>query len=88
MPRLARDGFVKDAEVQGVKKSGERVDLQVSSVAKKDAAGKFLFSQSFLLDITERKQAERARRETEERLAGIFRSAMDAIVVWIRTDES
>ena len=43
--------------------------------------GKFLFSQTFLLDITERKQAERARKEIEERLAGIFRSAMDAIVV-------
>ena len=81
MPKLARDGFVKDVEVQGAKKNGERVDLQISSVVKKDAAGKFLFSQTFLLDITERKKAERARRETEERLAGIFRSAMDAIVV-------
>jgi PAS domain S-box-containing protein len=81
MPKLALDGFVKDVEVQGAKKNGERVDLQISSVVKKDAAGKFLFSQTFLLDITERKKAERARRETEERLAGIFRSAMDAIVV-------
>jgi PAS domain S-box-containing protein len=81
MPRLARDGFVKDAEVQGAKKNGERVDLQISSVVKKDASDKFLFSQTFLLDITERKQAERARKETEERLAGIFRSAMDAIIV-------
>jgi PAS domain S-box-containing protein len=81
MPKLAREGFVKDVEVQGAKKNGERVDLQISSVVKKDAAGKFLFSQTFLLDITERKKAERARRETEERLAGIFRSAMDAIVV-------
>jgi formate hydrogenlyase transcriptional activator len=81
MPRLVRDGFVKDAETQASKKNGERVDLQISSVAKKDANGKFLFSQTFLLDITERKRAERARKEIEERLAGIFRSAMDAIIV-------
>jgi len=81
MPRLARDGFVKDAEVQACKKNGERVDLQISSLVKKDASGKFLFSQTFLLDVTERKRAERARKETEERLAGIFRSAMDAILV-------
>jgi formate hydrogenlyase transcriptional activator len=81
MPILVRDGFIKDAEVQGSKKNGERVDLQISSVAKKDAGGKFLYSQTFLLDITERKRAERARKETEERLDGIFRSAMDAIVV-------
>ncbi|MCU1335663.1 MAG: diguanylate cyclase [Bryobacterales bacterium] len=81
MPRLAREGFLKDAEVQASKKNGERVDLQISSVVKKDGSGKFLFSQTFLLDITERKRAERAHKETEERLAGIFRSAMDAIVV-------
>jgi|GEM_PF-406860 len=81
MPRLARDGFVKDAEAQACKKNGERVDLQISSVVKRSASGKFLFSQTFLLDITERKRAERVRKETEERLAGIFKSAMDAIVV-------
>jgi len=81
LPRLARQGFVKDVEVQGSKKNGERVDLQVSSVVKQDACGKYLYSQTFLLDITERKRDERARKETEERLAGIFRSAMDAIVV-------
>ena len=81
MPKLVRDGFVTEAEVQGARKNGERVDLQISSVVKNDASGKFLFSQTFLLDITERKRAERARKETEERLAGIFRSAMDAILV-------
>jgi len=81
MPRLERDGFVKDAEVRAAKKNGDQVDLQISSVVKKDASGKFLFSQTFLLDITERKRAERARKETEERLDGIFRSAMDAILV-------
>jgi len=80
-PRLVHEGFVKDAEVQGCRKNGERVDLQISSVVKRDASGKFQFSQTFLLDVTERKRAERARKETEERLAGIFRSAMDAIVV-------
>jgi formate hydrogenlyase transcriptional activator len=81
MPRLARDGFVKDIELQGAKKNGQVVDLLISSVVKKDASGTFLFSQTFLLDITERKQAARARKETEERLDGIFRSAMDAIIV-------
>jgi PAS domain S-box-containing protein len=81
LPRLVRDGFVKDVEVQGLKKNGERVDLLVSSVVKRDDQGRFLYSQAFLLDITERKRAENARKETEERLASIFRSAMDAIIV-------
>ncbi|HYR87417.1 MAG TPA: sigma 54-interacting transcriptional regulator [Terriglobia bacterium] len=81
MPRLVREGFIKDVEVQGLKKNGERLDFQVSSVVKRDAEGRFLYSQAFLLDITERKKAESARKETEERLASIFRSAMDAIIV-------
>jgi PAS domain S-box-containing protein len=81
MPRMARTGFVKDVEVQGVKKNGEKVDLLVSSVLKRDADGKFLYTQSFLLDVTERNRAEKGRKETEERLASIFRSAMDAIIV-------
>jgi len=81
MPTLARDGFIKDIEVQGQKRNGELVDLQVSSVLRRDAEGKFLHSQAFLLDITERKRLEKARKETEERLASVFRSAMDAIIV-------
>jgi formate hydrogenlyase transcriptional activator len=81
LPRLARDGFLKDIEVQGLTKTGGRVDLLASSVVKRDSEGRFLYSQAFLLDVTERKRAESARKETEERLASVFRSAMDAIVV-------
>jgi formate hydrogenlyase transcriptional activator len=80
-PRLAEQGFIKDVEVQALTKTGERVDLQVSSVVRRDAEGRFLHSQAFLLDITERNRAESARKETEERLASVFRSAMDAIIV-------
>src|SRR6185295_19299232 len=40
MPSLARDGFIKDVEVQGLKKNGEIVDLIASSIVKRDAAGK------------------------------------------------
>jgi len=51
MPTLARDGFIRDVEVQGLKKNGEIVDLVASSVVKRDANGKFLQSQTFLVDI-------------------------------------
>ncbi|MEI9812010.1 MAG: sigma 54-interacting transcriptional regulator [Acidobacteriota bacterium] len=80
-PALMRDGSIRDVQVQGQKKNGELVDVQVSSVFRRDAHGKPLHSQAFLLDVTERNRAERARKETEERLEGMFRSAMDAIIV-------
>jgi PAS domain S-box-containing protein len=63
LPSLAKHGFVKDVEVQGIKKNGERVDVRVSSVVKRDASGRFLYSQSFLLDVTERNRAEQLHRE-------------------------
>jgi PAS domain S-box-containing protein len=59
LPRLMREGYVRDVEVQGLKKNGERVDVLVSSEVKRDAHGKFLYTQAFLLDITEQRRAQR-----------------------------
>jgi len=69
IPRLAREGFIKDAEVQGLKKNGELVDLLVSSVVKRDAGGNFLYSQTSLLDITEQRRAQRESVYLQEQLA-------------------
>jgi formate hydrogenlyase transcriptional activator len=80
LPQLKRDGFLKEYEGQGVRKNGEIIDVVASSLLTRGPAGEFLHSQAFLIDVTEKKRAERARREADERLAGILRSAMDAIV--------
>jgi PAS domain S-box-containing protein len=69
IPRLAREGFIKDAEVQGLKKNGDVIDLLVSSVVKKDANGNFLYSQTSLLDITEQRRAQRESVYLQEQLA-------------------
>jgi formate hydrogenlyase transcriptional activator len=73
MPRLARDGFVKDIDAQGVKKSGEIVELLVSSVVKRGADGRFLFSQTFMLDITEQRRALRENLYLQEALQSELR---------------
>jgi len=66
MPRLAREGFLKDEEVQGIRKNGETVDLLVSSVVKRDGQGQFLHSQTFMLDITEQRRTQRENLYLQE----------------------
>jgi PAS domain S-box-containing protein len=68
IPRLVREGFLKDVEVQGLKKNGELLDLLVSSVVKRDADGNFLYSQTSLLDITEQRRAQRESVYLQEQL--------------------
>jgi PAS domain S-box-containing protein len=59
MAKLIRDGFVKDVELQGRKKNGELLDLIASSMLKRDSDGKFLQSQTFLVDTTEQRRTQR-----------------------------
>jgi transcriptional regulator with GAF, ATPase, and Fis domain len=55
-------------EVQGLKKNGETVDLVASSVVKRDARGRFLYSQTFLVDITEQRRTQRENMYLQEQL--------------------
>ena len=68
MPRLARDGFIRDVEVQGVKRNGDLIDLVASSVVKRDAHGLFLYSQTFMVDVTQQRQAQRESYYLREQL--------------------
>ncbi|MGH9671644.1 MAG: sigma 54-interacting transcriptional regulator, partial [Bryobacteraceae bacterium] len=68
MPRLAREGFLKDEEVHAVRKNGEIVELRVSSRVKSGPDGEFQRSQTFLLDITEQRRAQRENVYLQEEL--------------------
>jgi PAS domain S-box-containing protein len=66
---LQQHGSVADFEFEMRRKDGEIRTMLESSIAIKDAAGKVLAFQGFLLDITERKQAEsEIRRRNRELL--------------------
>jgi PAS domain S-box-containing protein len=60
IPKLFQTGSLSDLEVQFVKKNGDVIDVLVSALLKRDEQGKLLWSLAFLLDVTERKRAERA----------------------------
>ncbi len=64
---MARDGVVRDFEVQLRKHDGTAIWARDSARAVLDGAGNALHYQGTMVDITERKVAERALRESEEK---------------------
>ena len=78
LPEFLRTGVVKDIEYQMVRKDGDVIDVLLSATTSYDAEGHLL---ARMVDVTERKRAQHALHESEERFAGVFRSAIDAVVI-------
>jgi formate hydrogenlyase transcriptional activator len=67
-------------EVECRRAGGEPLWIRLSVRPMRDAEGRIEATRSTLVDITDRKRAEAALRDSEERLSRILESAMDAIV--------
>lgn len=65
MERLIRDGVLTGAEYEMRRKDGSVFHALLSSSAVCDAQGQFLRSNTTVVDITQRKQAEMALRENQ-----------------------
>lgn len=68
-------GEVSDWELILKTKDGNRIEVSLNVTAVKDQTGKILYSMSAWRDITERKQAEDALKESEARLIQAQRTA-------------
>jgi two-component system, cell cycle sensor histidine kinase and response regulator CckA len=70
---LGGEGFM-DVEVRRRRKDGTPVDLSVSTAPLRDAEGRITGIMSVNVDITDRKKAEEALRESEERFRELAES--------------
>lgn len=76
--RMQRDGFLVGWETSWVRRDGSRIFVRESARAIRDDAGKILYYEGVVEDISDRKQAEEALKASEERLRILFEYAPDA----------
>ncbi len=77
--RLLEQGRVKDFEAQLYRKDGSMIWVSLNARALYDERGKQDYLEGIVLDVTERKKADEALRESEER----FRSLVETTSDWI-----
>jgi two-component system, cell cycle sensor histidine kinase and response regulator CckA len=78
--RLANGEAVESFETQKVAKGGRIVDVWLTATALLDGSGKPMAVATTERDITERKRAEQALRESEERYRSLVETAGSAII--------
>ena len=83
-----RQGRPFDEEVQILTGTGRRVWVRVLGQAVRDAAGSVVRVQGAFQDISERKRAEAALRDSEQLFRHVARATADAIWDWDIADES
>jgi PAS domain S-box-containing protein len=74
---LQQQGVVSDFESQIYRRDGTIIWIAENARAVCDEAGNLLYYEGFVEDITQRKQAEFALRESEERLRSIVEGVKD-----------
>jgi PAS domain S-box-containing protein len=68
-PQFFQNGFCQDIPYQFVKKNGGKIDVLLSPLADRDAAGQIKRSLAVLIDVTQRNRAEAALKQAKEELS-------------------
>ncbi|MBI5688074.1 MAG: PAS domain S-box protein [Verrucomicrobia bacterium] len=78
-PVLKERGWVSDIETELIRKDGTVLPVLLNSTAIRDSQGNFVASRTTLFDVTDRKRAEAALRESEKKFQRIAAHIEDAI---------
>jgi PAS domain S-box-containing protein len=81
------DSFVKSGEAEGEdlrlrRDDGTSIDVSLKVSAVRDSDGRILYSRSAWRDVSERKRAEEALRESQERLAMALDATSEGVWDW------
>ena len=79
LQELMEKGYVKERELTWRKKDGTLIEILASVIVQKDEKGNMLRTEGIIRDITEKKRAEEALRESEEKLRSVFDATIDGI---------
>ncbi len=80
--RLMQGEVVTGLEVPGQRRDGSMVDISLFTAPLRDAAGHVEGAMSVVMDISTRKEAERALRESEARFRHVAESNIVGICFW------
>jgi PAS domain S-box-containing protein len=80
LEELARNGFIRGYLIEAKKRGGEKFVVQASSRIVKDESSRPIRIEGTFLDVTDRVQAEKAQRRSEELLAVTLKSIADAVI--------
>ena len=79
LPRFFALGKVEDVPYEVVTRDGRILDVLLSAISERDERGLLERSLAVLVDVTEKKKAESALRESEERLRNVALTSGDWI---------
>ncbi|MEG3941140.1 MULTISPECIES: PAS domain-containing sensor histidine kinase [unclassified Microcoleus] len=82
---LQARGIVSDFESQIYRRDGAVIWISENARAVRDSDGKLLYYEGFVEDVTQRKNAETALRESEERLRMVIEGVKDYAIFMLDT---
>jgi PAS domain S-box-containing protein len=77
--KISEKGFVRNEELQLMRKNGTPLIGSVSAVAVRDEKGRISHYDGIIEDITDQKEAEEALRSSEAKYRGLFENVLEGI---------